>query len=257
MNDLITQQSTDLATDIGVTDEVSWTAPANMDFDTFQRIGNTFQQIRQSLNFWYGDWLVAGEERFGEAAYQAVSETGKSYETILKLKAVSFRVRKEIRQKTLGWTSHFYCAYIPVEQRGPLLEIAANIGLSSRELKDVVKLDDDTRHEFMLAVQHYTDEQGPMSRDTFFSLLNRFRLGDVEKEEVDDDKDEDSDDDGDDDEQEDTAEEVTYDDLLDFWENTGVPLTSCGTYSATWEGLAVRAAVDSKGKPQLVWEKMT
>lgn len=252
MNELV-KQSTELAADIGYTDEVSWTPSPDMSFDQYQRIGRTFQQIKSSLAWWVGDWLNFGDQKFGEAAMQAVDATDKSVETLLKYKAVAARVPKEIRRSDLSWVHHFGVCYIPVEQRGPLLEIAANIGLSSRELKDVVKLDDDTRHEFMLAVQHYTDEQGPMSRDTFFSLLNRFRLGDVEKEEVDDDKDEDSDDD----EQEDTAEEVTYDDLLDFWENTGVPLTSCGTYSATWEGLAVRAAVDSKGKPQLVWEKMT
>lgn len=258
MNELITQ-STELAASIGTTDEVSWTPPVDMDFDTFQRIGNTFQQIKYSLSYWLGDWLVAGEERFGDAAYQAVPESGKSHETLLKFRAVAFRIPKEIRQSSLTWTHSFYCAYIPEEQRGPLLEIAANVGLSSRELKDVTRLDDDTRYEFILAVQNYVDEEGPMTREVFFPLLNRFRLGDIDKpeKEADDDEDDDgeeSDIDGDDTEYD---EEIAQDDLLDFWENAGVPLTSCGKYAVSWEGISARAAVDGRGKPYIIWETST
>lgn len=258
MNELVTQ-SAELATSIGTTDEVSWTPPADMDFDTFQRIGNTFQQIKYSLSYWLGDWLVAGEERFGDAAYQAVPESGKSHETLLKFRAVAFRIPKEIRQPSLTWTHSFYCAYIPEEQRGPLLEIAANVGLSSRELKDVVKLDDDTRYEFILAVQNYVDEEGPMTREVFFPLLNRFRLGDIgePKKEAADDNEEDEESDDSDDEGVDTSEEVAEDDLLDFWENAGVPITTYSKYGVFWGSISARAAIDGKGKAYIIWETNT
>lgn len=195
---------------------------------------------------------------FGEDFAQAIPDMARASETLLKYKAVAARIPRDIRQKTLGWTAHFYCAYIPEEQRGPLLEIAANVSLSSRELKDVVKLDDDLRYEFILAVENYQDEEGPMTRETFFSLLNRFRLGDVgEPKEEADDNDEDGEEETDDEDSEDRSEEVAQDDLLDFWENAGVPLASCGKYAVFWEGISVRAALDSKGRPQLIWETNT
>lgn len=254
MNDLATRPGTELATDIGETTEISWTAPAEMDFPTFQAIGNTFQQIKESLSWWLGDWLHAGEERFGESAYQAVPDNGKSYETLLKFKAVAFRVPKHIRRSDLSWTHHFYVAYVPEEQRGYLLEMAANIGLTSRELKDVTKLDDDTRYQFILAVESYTTEQGPMSRDTFFNLLNRFRLGEVDDRR---DRDDDEDDDDDEDSPLDDADTrpVEFDDVTDFWENAGVPLQSIGTNQAVWQGMIVYAAMNDKGKAVLIWEE--
>lgn len=195
---------------------------------------------------------------FGEDFAQAIPDMARASETLLKYKAVAARIPRDIRQKTLGWTAHFYCAYIPEEQRGPLLEIAANVGLSSRELKDVTRLDDDLRYEFILAVQNYVDEEGPMDRDIFFSLLNRFKLGDVgePKEKADDDEEDDEDSD-DEEDSEDYSKEVAQDDLTDFWENAGVPLTSCGKYAVFWEGISVRAALDGKNKPYLVWETNT
>lgn len=253
MNELV-KQSTELATDIGYTDEVSWTPSPDMDFDQYQRIGRTFQQIKSSLAWWVGDWLNFGEQKFGEAATQAMEDTGKAVETLAKWKAVSWRVPKEIRRTTLTWTHHFYVAYVPDEHKDLLLGLAEILELSSRELKDVVKLDDDTRTDLLIAVGNYMDEEGPMTKEIFFSLLNRFRLGDIDKpkEEAADDEDEESNDS--DDEGIDTSEEVAEDDLLDFWENAGVPLNSCGKYAVFWEGISVRAALDGKNRPYLIWE---
>lgn len=255
MNELVTQ-NTELAYDIGFTDEISWVAPPDLSIEQYLAISRTFQQIQKSLSFWYGDLLHAGEEMFGEDFAQAIPDMARASETLLKYKAVAARIPRDIRQKTLGWTAHFYCAYIPEEQRGPLLEIAANVGLSSRELKDVVRLDDDIRHEFILAVQNYVDEEGPMTREVFFPLLNRFRLGDIDEpkeETADDDEDKEGSDDSDNDGV-DYSEEVAEDDLLDFWENAGIPITTYSKYGVFWEGISARAAIDGKGKAYIIWE---
>lgn len=252
MNDLVAQQSNDLAPSIGQTDEISWTGTEDMTFEDYQRIGRTFQQIKNSLAWWVGDWLNFGDRKFGEAAMQAVEDTGKSMETLLKWKAVSFRVPRNIRRSDLGWTHHFYVAYVPEEQRGKLLDLAANIDLSSRELKDVVKLDDERRSDLLIAVQNYMEEQGPMSKDVFMRLLNDFKMLklDKPKQDKDDDDDEPEDENGDDDPQ-----NATQDDVQDFWENAGMPITLSGPYAAFWEGMSVRAAMNGQGKPHLVWEK--
>ena len=261
MNDLVVQ-SNELAEDIGQTDEISWTGSEDMTFDQYQKIGRTFQQIQRSLAFWMGDWMNYGEQKFGDIAMQAVEDTGKSVETLIKWKAVAFRVRREIRVKELGWTHHFYVCYTPEDQRGPLLQMALNVGLTSRELKDVVKLDNEKdeggkRHNFILAYQHYLDEEGPMDRDTFFALLNRFKLNQVDKPR----QEEDDDDEGDEEEDDDAApredaQAVVEEDVTDFWENEGKPVTFINAYSTFWEGMSVRAALDKKGQVRLVWEKL-
>lgn len=258
MNDLVAQ-NTDLTADIGQTDEISWTGSENMTFDQYQAIGKTFQQIQRSLCWWTGDWLNYGEQKFGDVAAQAVDDTGKTVETLLKWKAVAFRVPRNIRVKELGWTFHFYIAYVPEEERGVLLQMALNVGISSRELKDVVKLDDDVRHEFILAYDNYMNEYGPMDRDTFLSLLNRFklnRLSDNGTPDEDDEDDAQDEDDVNDPGSGESAEEVIKEDVSDFWENQGAPVTFINGYSTFWEGISVRAALDKQGKARLVWEKL-
>lgn len=255
MNELSARPSAELTNDIGETTEISWTAPANMTREQFQQIGNTFQQIKESLAWWLGDWLTEGENRFGEDVYQYVPESGKSHETLMKYKAVAFRVPRHIRRADLAWVHHFYVCYLPGEERGELLDMAANVGLSSRELKDVAKLDDDTRYQFILAYRNYVEEEGPMTRDIFFSLLNRFRLGENDRPKNEDDDEDDDDDDGGDDEPQTDSAEAELDDVTDFWENAGVPLSSIGPNQAVWSGMTVYAAMNDRGKAILVWEE--
>lgn len=264
MNQLVAQSS-DLATEVGETTEVSWTAPADLTFEHYQQIGRTFQQIQRSIAWWVGDWLNEGERRFGDMYLQAIEETGKSYETLIKWKAVSDRIAKDIRQKSLSWTHHFYVAYVDADQRGPLLECALNVGLSSRELMQVAKLDWNQREDLMVAASEGIDH------DSFMRLVNKFRLGldandDVARPEEDDEDEEDlpfTDLDGVDDEDEDALPPdaphlhgLDYDSVMDFWENNGSPLKFCGQSEAIWEGMAVRAGQDEAGRLILIWEQI-
>lgn len=264
MNDLVVQ-STELATDVGMTDEVSWTPSADMDLQTYLSIGKTFQQIQRSIAYWMGDWLCYGENRFGEAYSQALDESGKANETLVKWRAVAARVPKEIRRKELSWTHAFYTAYCTERLRGPLLDLAVNMNLSSRELKEITRLKDDLVDDLVNASKEN------ISRESFLKLVNKFKLGDIERspkddEEGDDAQEEDKDDvpfsDLDDDDEEAPGEEVpsrsglSSDDVLDFWENTGVALKFCGVSEAIWEGVAVRAGQDKTGKLVLIWEEI-
>lgn len=262
MNQIVAQ-STDLATDIGETTEISWTAPANLTYEKYAQIGRTFQQIRQSLNWWMGDWMNEGEMRFEDMYLQAIEETGKAVETLIKWKAVSQRIPRNIRQAPLSWTHHFYVAYIEVEHRGPSLELALNVGLSSRELKEVAKLGFELRADLIAAARE------GMDHDTFMDLLNKFKLGEIkpstpkkEKELEIDPEDEEIPFTDLDDEDDDGARPVPKrqgldsETVMDFWENNNAPLTFCGPSEAIWEGILVRAAQDDDGRLILVWEEM-
>lgn len=262
MNELV-KQNTELATDVGMTDEISWTPRADLTLEEYEAIGRTFQQIQHSLAWWMGDWLNYGEKKFGEVAMQAIESTGKSLETLLKWKAVAARVSREIRQKDLSWTHHFYITYASEELRGPLLEMALNMGLSSRELKDVEKLADNLIEDLIIAV-----EEG-IERESFLNLVNKFKLGAIDKpkpEPKDDDEEDDdelpfSDLDSDDDEADDSDRSaidlgLSSEDVFDFWENAGTALTFCSRSQAMWEGLAVRAGMDANGKLVLIWEEL-
>ena len=142
---LPTDSDEELATNIGETTEVSWIPPENLTYDQWERIGNTLQQLNNSIAFWTGDWLNHGEARYGEKYTQAIRLTGSALETLKKRAAVSKRVPVEIRIPSLTFTHHFYVAYTPENQRGTLLKIADFHGLTSRELRQVTDLPDDER----------------------------------------------------------------------------------------------------------------
>lgn len=258
MNELVAQ-NTELAHDIGSTDEISWTAPSDLTMEQYLSIANTFQRIQRSLGWWYGDLLVEGERLFGEASAQAIPEIGRGVETLLKYQAVSVRIRREIRQPQLSWTHHFYCAYIDEDQRGDLLTLALNMGLSSRELKEITKLD------YFLREDLITASKRDMTHEEFMALANRLKLQQVGKppQKEGEDSKADNDDDlpfsGMDDEgavEEDETTGINYEAVQDFWENAGVPLKFCGVNEAIWEGLLVRPALDSQNRLVLVWEEV-
>lgn len=262
VNEIVTQGTSLADGNIGMTDEVSWTPPNNITMEQYLEIGHTFQQIQRSLSWWYGDLLNFGERKFGEEFAQAVDDSGKALETLIKYKAVADRIPREIRKAGLSWTSHFYVAYVDADQRGDLLTMALNMGLSSRELKEVVKLDYFLREDLIAASKRGIDHS------EFMRLLNKLKLGEITNEKDDDEKEREGEedipfsdlDDNDDEEEEASAEKdhagLNYDDVFDFWENKGVSLRYCGTNEVIWEGISVRAAIDKNNKLLLIWEEI-
>lgn len=253
MNEIVAQ-SHELATEVGLTDEVSWTPSADMNLETYLSIGKTFQQIQKSIAFWMGDWLCYGENRFGEAYSQALDDSGKANETLIKWRSVAARVPKEIRRKELSWTHTFYTAYCTERLRGPLLNLAVNMNLSSRELKEITRLKDNFIDDLIIAAKEN------IGREDFLRLLNRFRLGEIDKSPKTDDDDDlpfsDTNNLGDDEGsvEEDEPTGLNYDAVQDFWENAGTPLKFCGVNEAVWDGIVVRPALDSKNRLILIWE---
>lgn len=257
--DNLVVQNTELTHDVGFTDEVSWVAPADLTIERYLSIANTFQQIQRSLGWWYGDLLVEGERLFGEASTQAIPDIGRGTEALLKYKAVSIRVPREIRQKDLSWTHHLAVCYIEEDQRGPLLEMALNMALSSRELKEVTKLSWDLRQDLITAA-----EEG-MERADLMRLINQFKMNDVgTPPALDDDEEEDVPftDMGDDEEEdysppaEEKRDGMSCEDIYDYWENAGAGVTFCGLSEVIWGGIAVHASIDENGRSILIWEQI-
>lgn len=254
MNDIVAQ-STELATDIGMTDEVSWMPSSDMNLETYLSIGKTFQQIQKSIAFWMGDWLCYGENRFGEAYSQALENTGRQNETLIKWRSVAARVPRDIRRKELSWTHTFYVAYCTEYLRGPLLDLAVNMNLSSRELKDVARLEDNLIEDLITCASE------GIEHDAFMSLVNRFKLHEIDKPakpEKDDDEDEEElpfSDLGDDGKEDASARPgLDPETVTDWWENAETPMVFCGPKEAIWQGLMVTAGVDRWGNAILIWE---
>lgn len=295
MNDLVARQAelaNQMAEGVGDASETYWLAPQEMSFEEWHAIGQTFQQINKSINWWIGDWLNAGEMRFGEMAMQAVQTTGRGVESLLKCKAVSSRFHPRQRFEELSWTHHLSVAYMDPEDRQEWLGLALRFDLSSRDLAIVSRLDATKRQRLIDAAEEdlSSDEfrqmiatlktdrllSGPTTINGTATHLNGStpsRYAD------DDDEDEDEVDENDpnlpfDDEgemdaydwslgEEDEGDEEEYDifeadpeTVFAYFDAFGVPLKACHSQEAIWQGLAVRAHLDTAGRPVLIWEQV-
>lgn len=120
---------------IGHVTPVGWIAPAVMTYDEWEAYGLEIAQVNHSINWIIGDWLNAGEERFGDMAAQAWDIFGFDYSKLSQLKWVSSRIMLTTRVVDISWTMHREVASLPPDEQEHWLNRAANFGWSSRQLK--------------------------------------------------------------------------------------------------------------------------
>lgn len=66
-----------------------------------------------AVQWWIGDWLNYGEEKWGEMYDKAKEATGLSYSYLRVLKYVAARIQLYFRKYNLDWTH--YCTVAPLE----------------------------------------------------------------------------------------------------------------------------------------------
>lgn len=120
--------------------ENGYDLPSSLTFERWQEVGRTLQQMQRSVNWWAGDWLRFGEDRWGEAAYQAVQEiTGNGDEALKQAVWVASKYPPSTRVPELSWSHHRAAAELEPDERQGLLEYAAREHLTTRDLIALVK----------------------------------------------------------------------------------------------------------------------
>jgi phage N-6-adenine-methyltransferase len=129
----------DYAGDIGETTPISWQPKNPLSFDEWIAIGNTLQQVGASLNWWVGDWLNYGEQRWGEMYAQAEVTTGWDYQRLANAKWVASRVHFSLRQENLKFSHHAEVASLSPEEQAAWLNRAEYESWSVRRLREEIK----------------------------------------------------------------------------------------------------------------------
>lgn len=115
--------------------ENGYDLPPSLSFERWQEVGVTLQQMQRSVNWWAGDWLRFGEERWGEAAYQAVQEIiGHGDESLRQAVWVASKFPPDTRVPTLSWSHHRAAAELEPAERQAVLREAARDNLTTRQL---------------------------------------------------------------------------------------------------------------------------
>lgn len=113
-----------------------------VDYDQWAECGRALAKCKEATQFWIGDWLEAGEQRWGEKYSQAASETGINPQRLMQLKFVASRIPAGSRLKELSWTHHKIVASakgLTDVKRQAWLRIAQKRNLTTRELEDAIR----------------------------------------------------------------------------------------------------------------------
>jgi hypothetical protein len=121
------------------TTPVSLQLPEGLEYDAWRDTLLMYAKVGKAMQFWLGDALLYGENRFGEQFAQAASETGYSEESLRGFLWVASRVSPSVRRSTLSWSAHQVVAALPPDQQSAFLATAERENWSVRQLRDTVK----------------------------------------------------------------------------------------------------------------------
>src|SRR3974390_1805595 len=114
---------------------------------TFKQWSETFAKVQatnRSINWWIGDALLIGEERFGEEYSQVVEpEWAESHKEKIW---VCRKVPRERRNAECSWSIHREVAAMEPEDQVEYLDKAAFGGWTVKELKEQINADRIRKH---------------------------------------------------------------------------------------------------------------
>lgn len=122
----------------GAATKVSLALPG-VDWDTYVAVGNFMGEIGRRTAWYIGDWLVHGEDNFGEQFAQASAITGLSEQTLLSRMFVCKNIPPKRRMDGVSFSIHTLVARLEPEEQTKWLKLAKSKGLSYAEMKDRMK----------------------------------------------------------------------------------------------------------------------
>lgn len=138
--------------------ETSYALAADATFEQWMEHGRTLLGIMRAVSWWVGDWIIAGEQRFGEVYAQAVDLTGLSESALRQAAWVASRIPPEERHPSLSFAHHRAVAALEPAERKDLLDTAAEQALTERDLRALVK----ARRDPDLAREPVVPEETPL-----------------------------------------------------------------------------------------------
>lgn len=118
---------------------LSLTLPADLSYETFERLGGMLGQLHAASKWWLADWIAWGEGTYGERVYQAVSATGLSDHTVRLYAAVAGRVAPDRRRANVPFSVHQEVAALDAEQQERWLALAAEKGYTVKTIRELLR----------------------------------------------------------------------------------------------------------------------
>jgi hypothetical protein len=117
--------------------------PLDLTFEDYENLGAMIGMIRDTSNWWLGEWLIQGERLYGDEMYQAVTATGRAPQTLINIASVCRRVPKSVRRERVSFSVHAEVAALTPQEQKHWLDEAEKRSLSKAELRSEIHANGD------------------------------------------------------------------------------------------------------------------
>lgn len=120
--------------DVEVT-ETSWRPMADLSREQWEQEGTRLLRMGRAVNFWLGDWVLYGEQHYGETYTEAIDLTGYEYQTVANIIWVARSVPELSRRRELSWSHHEAVASLEAPEQESWLALAEEEGMTVARLR--------------------------------------------------------------------------------------------------------------------------
>lgn len=114
-------------------------APMEPTLDHYTKLGSWLGLMNRASVWWIGDWLLYGENRYGETWAQALAATGLTEETLRQRMSVCQAIPPSDRRAGVGFSLHHAVHRLPARQRNTLLRQAQEHGWTLAQMNQAIR----------------------------------------------------------------------------------------------------------------------
>lgn len=114
---------------------VAWSPQADLNPQEWVAAGRRFGAISRCSQWWIGDWIRYGTEKWGEKYVQAARITGYDVASLRNIAWVASQFDVSLRSEKLSWSHHALLAPLEMDEKLYWLERAGAERLSVADLR--------------------------------------------------------------------------------------------------------------------------
>lgn len=119
----------------GTKPAVAWEPQRNLERNEWMVVGKRLGGISRCNQWWLGDWVRYGADRWGEKYTQAAKITGYDPRSLANMASIATAFEVSRRRDNLTWSHHVAVAALPEAEQEAWLDRAAAEGFSVADLR--------------------------------------------------------------------------------------------------------------------------
>lgn len=115
---------------------LSLSNPTGLTWEQYERLGNFLGTLGRAYCWWVGDFLIYGEDVFGEEFAQIEAQLPHSAQTLLNYRSIARHFPPRRRRQSLSFSVHEAVAYLEPTEGDRLLDLAEANGWKRDQMRE-------------------------------------------------------------------------------------------------------------------------